>query len=227
MFFMNEQEKQLTEKESLELIATMINKAKDAYYDTGISAIMWGALVAFCSLVKFSELHFGYRLPFDIYWLTVIGIVPQIFIARKEKKERTVRSYDDAFMHYLWLGFGITLGLLTIVINVIFNAWNPVYTEYSTLTGHAPSFRFYEFIGPLFLILYGLPTFVTGASFRFIPMLWGGIICWVACVIALFTNAKIDLLLIALSAICAWLLPGLLIERDYRKAKQRLKEFDV
>ena len=49
------QEKQLNEKESLELIATMINKAKDSYYDTGIGCIMWGAVIAICSIVKFSR----------------------------------------------------------------------------------------------------------------------------------------------------------------------------
>ncbi len=51
-------EKQLTEKESLDLIAKMISKAKDSYHDTGIGAIMWGALIAVCSLVKLSEIHF-------------------------------------------------------------------------------------------------------------------------------------------------------------------------
>jgi hypothetical protein len=224
---MAEQEKILTEKESLDLIATMINKAKDAYYDTGIGAIMWGCIVAFCSLEKFAELQFGYRLPFDIYLLTVLGIIPQIFIARKEKRERRVKSYDDAFMHYLWLGFGITLGLLAICINVLVNAWNPVYNEYSTLTGHPPAFRFYEYMGSFFLILYGLPTFVTGAALKFKPMIWGGVVCWVCCVIALFTIAKIDLLLMALSAILAWLIPGLMIEREYRKAKRGLKQLDV
>ena len=43
---MEVQEKQLNEKESLALIATMINKAKDSYYDTGIGCIMWGAVIA-------------------------------------------------------------------------------------------------------------------------------------------------------------------------------------
>ena len=42
-------EDQMTEKESLQLIATMITKAKNAYYDTGVTAIMWGAVIAFCS----------------------------------------------------------------------------------------------------------------------------------------------------------------------------------
>ena len=81
-----EPEKKLTEQESLNLIAMMINKAKDAYHDTGICAVMWGALIAVCSLVRLSEVQFGYRLPFDIYLLTLVTIIPQIFISIKEKK---------------------------------------------------------------------------------------------------------------------------------------------
>jgi hypothetical protein len=105
---MSQQEKQLSEKESLDLITQMINKAKDSYHDTGIGAIMWGTIIAVCSLVKLSEIQFGYRLPFDIYLLTLVAVIPQIFITIKEKKERKVKSYDDIYLDYLWLGFGFS-----------------------------------------------------------------------------------------------------------------------
>src|SRR4030095_11486347 len=88
-----EQGKNLTERESLDLITQMINRAKNSFHDTGIGAMMWGAVIAICSLVRLSELHFGYRLPFDIYLLTVAAIVLQIFITIKEKKKRRGKSY--------------------------------------------------------------------------------------------------------------------------------------
>ena len=89
---MNGQEKTLTEKESLDLITQMINKAKDACHDTGIAAIMWGAVITICSLVRLSELHFEYRLPFDIYLLTIVAVIPQIYFTVKEKRQRKVKS---------------------------------------------------------------------------------------------------------------------------------------
>src|SRR5687767_4275952 len=101
-------EKQLTEKESLDLITMMINRAKESYHDTGSAAIMWGAIIAICSLVRLSELQFGYRLPVDIYWLTILAIVPQVIITIREKKQRKVKTYDDIFLDYLWFGFGIS-----------------------------------------------------------------------------------------------------------------------
>ena len=48
-----ENENELTEQQSLELITRMINKAKDDYRETGVGALMWGSIVVICSLVSF------------------------------------------------------------------------------------------------------------------------------------------------------------------------------
>lgn len=222
-----ETEQKLSEKESLALITEMINKAKNSYHDTGVGAMMWGSVIAVCSLVRLSEIHFGYRLPFDIYLLTLAAIIPQVFITLREKKERKVKSYDDVYMDYLWLGFGIGIALMIHVINILFREWSPVAEEFRAATGHAPGFRLYDFIAPLFLILYGLPTFVTGAACKFKPMLWGGILCWVCSVITVYSGVKMDLLLTALSAVFAWLIPGIIMEKEYRLAKIELAKQDV
>lgn len=224
---MTQQEKQLTEKESLALITQMINKAKDSYHATGMGAMMWGAIIAICSMVKLSEIHFDYRLPFDIYLLTIVAIIPQIFLTIREKKERKVKTYDDAYMDYIWLGFGICIFLLIFITNAVFRVWEPVAIEYRELTGHRSPFRFSEFISPLFLLLYGLPTFITGAACKFKPMLWGGIFCWVCCLVTVFTTIKIDLLLTAASAIMAWFIPGILMEREYKVYKMEQASINV
>lgn len=224
---MTQHEKQFTEKESLALIAQMINKAKDSYHDTGIGAMMWGAIIAICSMVKLSEIHFEYRLPFDVYLLTIVAIIPQIFLTIREKKERKVKTYDDAYMDYIWLGFGICIFLLIFITNAVFRIWEPVAIEYRELTGHRSQFNFSEFISPLFLLLYGLPTFITGASCKFKPMLWGGIFCWICCLITVFTTIKIDLLLTAASAITAWLIPGIIMEKEYKVYKMEQASINV
>lgn len=217
---MSQQEKQLSEKESLDLIATMINKAKDGYHATGVGAMMWGAVITICSLVKLAETHFGYTLPFDIYILTILAVIPQLFITIKEKKERRVKWYDDVYMDYIWLGFGICIFLLVHTVNLVFNAWVPVAQEYKALAGYRSAFQFYEFIAPLFLMLYGLPTFITGAACKFRPMLWGGLFCWLCSVVTVYTPIRVDLLLTALAAIFAWFIPGRIMEKEYRLYKK-------
>ncbi len=222
-----EQEKQLTEQESLSLITTMINKAKNSYHDTGISAIMWGSIIAVCSLVRLSEVHFNYKLPFDIYLLTLAAIIPQIIFSIKEKKERKVISYDDTYLDYIWLGFGIAIFLLIHIINNVFGEWGSWANEYRNLTGKQAPFKFSEYVSSLFLLLYGMPTFITGAACKFKPMLWGGIFCWLCCIIAVYTQIKIDLLLTAASAILAWLVPGIIMEKEYRLYKKEQAHLNV
>ncbi|HPH86472.1 MAG TPA: hypothetical protein PLC48_13470 [Ferruginibacter sp.] len=213
----------LTEKESLALISQMINKAKNAYHSTGVGAMLWGAVIAICSLVKLSEIHFNYTFPFDIYLLTLLAIIPQIYISVKEKKQKPVKSYDDIFLDYVWLAFGISIFLLVHINASVFGSWEPVAVEYKSLTGHSAAFRFSEFVSPFFLLLYGMPTFITGAACKFKPMLYGGIFCWLCCIVTVYTNIKIDLLLTAFSAIIAWFIPGLFMEKEYRMAKKQEK----
>jgi uncharacterized protein with PQ loop repeat len=227
---MSQQEKQISEKESLEIITMMINKAKESYYDTGVGAIMWGAVVAICSLEKFAELQFGYRLPFDIYLLTIVAVIPQIIFSIKEKKERKVKLYDDAYMDHIWLAVGICIVLMIFIINNIYSHLGPVIHKYNELAKGRQDwtdFSFSEYTMPLFLLLYGLPTFITGAACKFKPMLWGGLFCWACCIAAIYTSIKIDLLLAAASAIMAWLIPGIIMEKEYRIYKKEQARADV
>ena len=227
---MSTTDKTLSEKESLDLIAKMINQAKNAYHDTGVAAMMWGAVVAICALVKLSEIQFNYRLPFDIFLLTLVAIIPQVFITIREKKKRKVKTYDDIYMDYLWLAFGICIFLMIFIINTVYADLTPMVRDYREMVkGRSDwtDFRFSEYVSSLFLLLYGIPTFVTGTACKFKPMVWGGLLCWICCLAALYTSVKIDLLLTAFAAVAAWLIPGIIMERDYRKAKKGLAEANV
>jgi len=214
------EDKEITYEEGFQLIRSMIVSARESYHSTGIGAMMWGIVIAVCSLVSFLELQYRFNLPFDIFWLALVAIIPQILISRKESREKKMKTHDDRFIKYLWIAFGICIFLLIHSINLVFINWAPVSKEYTALSGRAPSFRFSEFTASLFLMLYGLPTFVTGAACRFKPMLWGGVLCWGCAVITAYTPVKIDLLLMAFSAIVAWFIPGLIMEKVYRLAKK-------
>jgi hypothetical protein len=224
---MSQIEQGMTEKESLDLITTMINRAKQSCHDTGISAIMWGSLIAFCALEKLCEMQFGYKLPFDIYLLTLVAVIPQVLIDRREKKMRKVKTYDDVYQGAIWLTFGISIFLLIFLLNVLFNAWVPAEENYFKTTGQHFPFNLNEYIASFFLLLYGVPTFITGMAMKFRPMVVGGILCWICCLASMFTQVKIDMLLVAFAAIAAWLIPGIILENNYRKARKELEDSHV
>jgi len=212
----------MTEQESLALITAMINRAKDVNHSTGYTSMMWGLVIITCSLVRLAEIHYDFRLPFDIYLLTVLAIVPTIYFSVKEKKESRVTGYKDSFIDYTWLAFGISIFLLSFIMNVLFAGLRPLIESVQQATGTNLVHMTYEYMASFFLMLYGLPTFITGTSMKFKPMFWGGIICWVSCLAALYTPVKIDLLLTAVSALFAWFIPGVILEKDYRNAKKEL-----
>lgn len=207
-----EEEKKLSEKESLDLITSMITKAKESFHDTGWGPIMWGTVIVFCSLFTWAKVHFGFSFPFNVWWLTVVAIVPQVLISTRENRNRGARSYNDIAMDYIWIGFGICMFLLSFTNGAIQADMNKTFSVQGTGFSEPGQFMF-NYSSALFMILYGLPTFATGGIMRFRPMLLGGIICWVCAVVSLFTPAKTDLLLMAAAALFAWLIPGILINR--------------
>jgi len=213
------QEKQMTEQESLLLIQQMINRAKNDFVDTGIGPILWGAVITCCSLVQAAQIHFDFSLPFDIWLLALVAIVPQIYISVKEKRARKAKGWNDDIMSYVWLCFGVGVFVVNFINVVMARELNPAILHYRELTGAAIPLS-WTFGTCYLLFVYGFPTIITGAARKFHLMTAGGILCWVLAIVAAFTPTKVDFLLIAVAATCAWLLPGLILEKKYRQQKK-------
>ena len=211
------EENKMTEKESLELISQMINKAKNSYHDRGIGPILWGSVITLCSLVTYFQIRFQFSLPFDIWLLTLIAIVPQVFIVAKEKNNKKVKTYDNKIMDYVWVSFGISVFLLIFINKNIVEQLNPIFQTYIDVKGTRPDFNYSSFTSSFFLLLYGIPTIITGSCRGMKPMLYGGIICWICCIISVYTKIEWDMLLTAFAALCAWLIPGIILWTRYKK----------
>ncbi len=195
-----------SEKESLQLITQMINKAKNDFVETGISALMWGSIVSFCALVQFASFYYSIPGANAVWMLTFFAVIPQIIISVRERKKKKFKAYPEDAMGGIWIAFGITLFLLSF------------YFGYLSFQGvnqnnlHSDS---------LYLIIYGVPTFATGFARRFVPMTVGGIACWVLAIVSVFVSYPFNMLLIALGALLAWFIPGLILQRRYLKAKKQ------
>lgn len=182
-------QQQMSEQESLRLIGEMIGKVKRSYVSKGVASIVWGIVIMVCSLVTWSEVVYKYDLGFDIWLLTVVAIVPQIYFSVKEKRLRKFVGHDEDTMTYVWTAFGISIFILT--------GYNACFGSEHTTT--------------LFMMLYAIPTFITGGVFKFQPMIAGGVACWLFAVISLYTEIAADMLLMAACGLLAWLLPGIIL----------------
>jgi|SRR5579859_3530616 len=194
-----EQEKEMTGQESLELIARMITKTRRDYLDTGLSALLWGSVITFCSLVAFANAYLKQPVLDFVWLLTVVAVIPQVVIAIREAKARKYRSYEEEHMGGIWISFAIAVFLLGFVF------------------GRYPA----EGEAAIYLTLYGVPTFATGYVRGFRPMLLGGLACWVLAVVSLYCGYPYSLLCITAAALLAWFIPGLIIRKRYLKAKEK------
>ncbi len=194
---MKQNDDSLSHHKSFEIIEEMIYKAKNSYHESGTSALLWGSVIMFCSAVGFANTWWGIDWLKQVWILTFLAVIPQIVISVREAKAQKFKSHTDDAMNGIWISFGIAIFLATVYIN-------SVQVQASSA---------------LFLILYGMPTFTTGFMFRFTPMIIGGLVCWIASVLSIYTAMRIDLVLFFISAFFAWFLPGLILRRDYLKKK--------
>jgi len=61
---------------------------------------------------------------------------------------------------------------------------------------------------PLIMIIYGFGTWVSGGVLKYAPLIIGGVICWVLAGIAFYFPFNVQILLLALSILIAYIIPG-------------------
>jgi len=186
----------MSESESMELITSMINKAKNYYGETGLFYLIWGWLILFCCLTQFVSIYFFQSAKGNYVWLLIYAVlIFQIIYIRRAKKFRRTKTYTRDINSYVWISFFICLMLIMFI---------------------CISFKRYELINPLLLVLYGVPTFLSGIIIKFKPLIFGGIFCWIMALISPFVNTDYHALLIAAAVIAAWIIPGHLLRSKYK-----------
>ena len=188
-------ETNLTEQESFKIIQEMIATSRSKIKDNSFFFLLWGWLVLIASLTHYSFIRFNISheyayLPWPI--LMFGGMIVSIIAGIRLGKQAKVISHFDKMMMFLWWGFCITLFIVLIVASFGKISWESAYA--------------------LIIALYGLGTFVSGGVLKFKPLIIGGIASWVISVVALFVAPANVLLLIALSIIVAYLIPGYMLK---------------
>jgi hypothetical protein len=194
---MNLEEKNITETESIQLITSMIKKAQNRFSESGILYIFWGWLILICCVVQFIALYFfNNQNAYYIWYVTLLAQIYQVFYLRKKGEKKTVRTYTDGIAGFVWLVFIICITLL-IIIMIHLKAYTGIFSAV--------------------LVMYGMPTFLSGVILKFNPLKIGGICCWLLAIVSLFVMYEFQLLLIATAIIVAWMIPGYLLKAKFKK----------
>ena len=193
---MNTGESKFDEAESWQLIQEMITTARKDVRDGSFYYLLWGWLVFIASLGHYIlEVIVGYKHPYVVWLLMLLGIGATIYKATRQHRHQKVKTYLDRFITNFWLA--IFVAILIMLIGAAFK------------TG-------YDVAYPNIILIYGVAMFMSGAVFRFKPLIIGGIGCWIIAIVAFFVSFDIQLLLMALATLIGYLIPGYLLKAGTR-----------
>lgn len=107
---------QLTEKESLEIITSMINRTKDRYMlGDGNILLMWGYLTVVVTLLVWILLYLTHNNAVNWLWflIWIIGGIATVRMTRKEGLRKGMKSYSDKLVSRLWTAAGCSGFVMT------------------------------------------------------------------------------------------------------------------
>ena len=202
-----DQEKKLTEQESLLIIQQMIQTAKQEQKDDGKGWILWGWLLFAASVFTFINLK---TLWFSNYFfwnmfgiasllLLLYSVLKSIFI----KKTKKVKTYTAEMFQKLNIGFFISLMLIIVAIN----RGVPPVQGFSLLLG-----------------LYGFWILVYGSALNFKPSIIGAYITWACALAGLFVHTfDWTMVIHATAVLLGYIIPGHLANNEFNKTQRREK----
>ncbi len=197
------QEENISGQESLLIIQSMINKAKNQFSENGHLYLLWGWAVFICSIAQFILMSYvQYEKHYMVWFSLWLVFIYQVFYLRKKRRRQRVRTYTDEIIGFVWLVFIILMVLFGFLSARVFD-----------------TNKYYSFIDPAFLALYGMPTFLSGIILKFRPLIIGGVCCWLLSIIASFISAQYHLLLVPIAMIVAWIIPGYKLNVKFKQQK--------
>ncbi len=196
-------EQPLTNIKSLEIIQQMINQAKSNITDNGLGWLLWGTMIFVASLLTYFFIYTNTDnifLAWNVFGVFTIVMLSYEFIKPKKKK---VRTYVDDMLRLVDIGF--TICLFTIIFSIN-----------STVSANA-GFGF-------FLMIFAFQMLIKGGAIKSRALMIGAVVNWLGA-IAIFVNKefKYDMLIMAGAVLIGYIIPGLLLWQQYKKANNPIK----
>lgn len=190
-----ENEKALTENESLAVISKMIKTAQQNFKDDSFYYIFWGWMVFIAAVTNYVLLITETNNP-TLPWAILMplgGIISGIYSYKHERNQK-VTTYTEEIMKYVIIAF--LASLLTVLVMM-------------------PKLGVATY--PMVLLIYAIWLFVSGGAMKFMPLVVGGIINWVAAVVCFYVNYELQLLIISLAVLTGYIIPGHMLKARYQK----------
>jgi hypothetical protein len=179
-------------QESIQLIQSMIQKTRSNLGENRFYFLLWGWTSFVAIIAQFVlKVLVEYERHYIVWAVTLPAVIITIIYSVKRDKVPPVKTYVGESMSYLWTGIGISFFILSLIITQSNGGWANAW--------------------PLFILFYGLGTFVSGRILQFNPLIIGGIFNWVLAIISIFVHFDYQLLLAAGAILTSYIIPGHLL----------------
>jgi hypothetical protein len=188
-------EEDFSPQQSLQLIQHMISKTKAGLSHNRFYFLLWG-WISFIAILGQFFLKVVVQTPYhyNVWILTFVGIIVSIIYGKRQHSKAKVRTYIGDSMRNLWLGLGISFGVISFLFSNMKEGWLHAY--------------------PFFIVFYGLGTFVSGKILQFRPFMIGGIINWLLACTAVFFSFDYQMLFGAAAIATSYLIPAYLLKGE-------------
>lgn len=188
-------EENFSPQQSLQLIQSMISKTKSDLGENRFYFLLWGWITFVAILAQFTlKVLVHYERHYLVWLITIPALVITIFYKGGKKKRPAVKTYVGESMSNLWTGIGISFFVLSFIVTNSERGWASAW--------------------PLFILFYGMGTFVSGRFLQFTPLIIGGIINWALAIITIFVHFDYQLLIAAGAILSSYIIPGHLLKNE-------------
>lgn len=193
---MKKNEEEFSPEDSLLLIRSMIETTKHSISDHSHYYLLWGWAVMIGCVIQYFLMSV-IKSPHHYYaWLiTPLALILQIIFIIKDKKKERVKTFINEANAHLWT----IIGLSFIALFFIFSK-----------TGWMYCF-------PIYILLYGIGTSVSGSLIKFKPLIIGGVANMVLSAITVYLRYDLQILMTAFAILISYIIPGHLLRLHYRK----------
>lgn len=185
-------EENFSPQESLQLIKTMIVKARANLSENRFYFLLWGWVTFIAIIIQFLlKVVFKWEHHYFIWLVVIPTMIITIIYSSKRTKGFKARTYIGESMSNLWTGIGISFFVLSYIISSSQQGWLFAY--------------------PFFILFYGLGTFVSGRILKFNPLVIGGIFNWLLAIACVYVAFDYQLLIAATAILTSYIIPGHLL----------------
>ena len=183
-----EDNQKFSAEQSLHLIKSMIEKAKQDVANNSFYLLLWGWLIFISALLNFGLMKFtGFERPYLAWNLVWIGAIASMIKGIKDSRKTAVKTYVGETMKV----FGISQAILYFGLAFFFGKYDLWHVSF-----------------PLYILVYAVTCFFMGALLQFPLLKWTGLLCLPIMVIAVFVAFEWQLLLLSLAILISYIIPG-------------------